>query len=108
MKLRYTAAAGHELLAAVEFYEGQETGLGEAFQAEVARIESILLRHPRYGRRVRGGRRSVLLWRFPYRLVYSIDQAGIRILVLAHQKQRPDAWWARVDEPPSSYATAVG
>jgi len=96
--LRFGAAAKHELIEAAEFYDLQYRGLGDAFLDEVNRFVSLLVENPRMGRRVRIDRRSVILRRFPYRLVYTLDDIGIRIIAVAHQRQRPGYWGERVEE----------
>ncbi len=98
MVVRYGVAAELELADAVEFYNQERNGLGDEFLHEVQRVAGLLIENPRMGRRVRTDRRSVVLKRFPYRLVYTLDDIGILIIAVAHQRQRPGYWGERVEE----------
>ena len=104
MKLRWGRAAERELMGAVEHYEGRRTGLGGEFLDEVERVAALLVAFPNLGVPVSDIRREALLNRFPYRLVYDLDDAGIRVIAVAHQKQRPGYWHWRVDEGRVRYA----
>lgn len=103
MNLRFGAAAKHELIRAAEFYDQQYRGLGDVFLDEVHQFVGLLVENPRMGRRVRTDRRSVVLKRFPYRLVYTLDDIGILIIAVAHQRQRPGYWGQRVEETRPRY-----
>src|SRR5258708_6741222 len=87
--------AERELEEAVEDYEGERRGLGEAFLLEIERAISFLDRYPRAAPRVGRVRRFVLP-RFPYSLIYRQPATGqIRILAVAHHKRRPRYWAGR-------------
>jgi len=103
MELRFGAAARRELDAAADFYDQRYGGLGDAFLDEVQRFLSLLVANPRIGRRVRANRRSVVFKRFPYRLVYALDDVGILIIAVAHQSQRPGYWGERVEDSHPAY-----
>jgi plasmid stabilization system protein ParE len=103
MDLRFGAAAKYELIKAAEFYDQQYRGLGDAFLDEVNQYVSLLIENPHMGRRIRIDRRSVILRRFPYRLVYTLDDIDIRIIAVAHQRQRPGYWGERVEEAHPRY-----
>jgi len=104
MRLRISASARRELKAAKDFYERQRHGLGDAFLLEAQRAAALLIENPLIGTRVRDNRRVLVLKRFPYRLVYSLDDLGVIIIAAAHQKRRPDYWRGRVEELTPRYA----
>ncbi len=104
MKLRWGRAAERELIGAAKFYEEQAAGLGVEFLDEAQRVAALLVEFPNLGVSASDARREVLLNRFPYRLVYDLDDAGVRIIAVAHQKQRPEYWQWRVDEARVRYA----
>jgi len=98
MKLRWGRVAESELSGAAAYYVEQATGLGIEFLDEAERVAAMLVEFPNLGVAVSECRREVLLTKFPYRLVYDLDDAGIRIIAVAHQKQRPGYWQWRVEE----------
>ena len=104
MRLRFSAATQRELAVAKAFYERQRDGLGDEFLLEVESAAALLVENPLIGRRVPDNRRVLVLKRFAYRLVYTLDDLGIVIIAAAHQRRRPDYWRHRVEEPRPAYA----
>lgn len=101
MRARWIAEAEAELNAAAQWYEERKEGLGEEFLSEVVdafvAIEKNPLRFPpppnlRSPRTIR--RR--LLPRFPYSIIYEVNETEIRILAVAHAGQRPRYWIKRL------------
>ena len=78
-------AAEKELIDAAAFYDRQRPGLGDRFIDEFERVIALLLEHPELGVRVGEDRRVIVLNRFPFRLVYALEDSGIRIIAVAHQ-----------------------
>jgi toxin ParE1/3/4 len=104
VKFRYEPAARRELDAAMDFYDQQRTGLGDEFLDEVERAIALLTENTKLGRGLPENHRFFLLFQFPFRLVYALEDSGIRIIAVAHQKRRPDYWRGRVEEPEPKYA----
>jgi plasmid stabilization system protein ParE len=98
-----------ELADAARFYEEASPGLGGAFISEVEKSIELLLRNMHIGHAVAGNvaaiPREFALTRFPYHLVYSVEESGVLIIAVAHQRRRPGYWAHRVEEPQSNYAT---
>ena len=97
MNIRVLEVAEQELDEAVSFYNGQVTGLGDAFLLEaIAAIERIRqfpgAWHP-LGENVRRCR----LRRFPYGLIYYADKSEVLIVAVAHNHRRPDYWRDRLE-----------
>ncbi len=84
-----------ELADAAVFYESRMVGLGKSFAAEVERTVSFIREHPTAGSPVGLPRRRVLLYRFPYSVVYRRDPESVLILAVAHQSRRPGYWRSR-------------
>lgn len=87
-----------DLLVAEEWYEDQESGLGNAFLRDVvATIERILVNPLIY--RVRYGRRPVR-WaytrRFPYRVIFHIDNDTVVIDTVIHSARHERIWKKRL------------
>jgi len=98
-----------ELADAARFYEEARPGLGNAFIGDVEKAIELLLRNIHIGHAGAGNTaalpREFVLSRFPYHLVYSVEEWGVLIIAVAHQRRRPGYWTHRVEEPQSNYAT---
>jgi len=93
---RFLYPAEEEMTEASMFYEAASDGLGSDFLADVQfRIDS-LRHHPHLGRTVGGALRRILLHRFPFSLIYSVEADAILIVAVAHYLRRPGYWKNRV------------
>ena len=96
MTVRFLEVAQRELDEAIAYYNSQVPGLGDAYLVEsVATIERIR-RFPvawqPLGKQVRRCR----LRRFPYGLIYTVDEGNILIVAVAHTHRRPGYWRDRL------------
>jgi len=87
--------ANRELNEAAQYYELESPDLGAAFLNEVERCLQLIADHPEAGMILRGSVRRRLLRRFPYALLYTIKQDGVRILAVMNLKRRPTYWVGR-------------
>jgi plasmid stabilization system protein ParE len=96
-RLKSRPEVSTDILEAADWYERQQPGLGADFAREVRenirslRINPLLyrIRHARY--RVRW----VLLRRFPYRVVFVVDDNVITLLAVTHAKSHERRWHER-------------
>ena len=72
-------------------------GLGDRFIAEVERIVEVLCDQPNIGQSVGEELRRIILARFPYSLIYSIESERIWVIAVAHHRRRPGYWQERTD-----------
>ena len=94
--MRYLEQAEEELLSAITYFEDRSKGLGRRFYGEVRRAERMLERFPESGREILPGIRRHLLRKFPYSLIYSIEEDGLLVLAVAHHRRLPTYWIDRV------------
>jgi plasmid stabilization system protein ParE len=91
--------AERELEGAFWWYERQRSGLGlEFLLAFAAAIESVR-RLPLGPELVARRTRKVLLRRFPYLVLYAVDEERILITAVFHGHEDPRKWSDRVREP---------
>lgn len=96
MKIVVAQAAQDELLSAVRFYaEKGGTGLADALILEFERATRLLVAQPLMGAPYVAGTRRIVLRRFPYNLVYDVQEDGLRIIAVAHQRRKPGYWQAQ-------------
>ena len=89
--------ARSELLDAATYYEEQADGLGGQFIDEAQRVTDLLAASPGLGSPVVGSDvlRRWSLRRFPYYMIYRVDENRLLVLALAHERRRPRYWSGR-------------
>ena len=95
MNSRFVSAAEDEFSDAAIFYEEAEPGLGEDFILLVLEAVARLERFPELRPEIDNGIRSLVVSRFPFRPIYSVDRVEVLILAVAHQNRRPGYWLDR-------------
>jgi len=93
---RFLSAAEEEMSEAAMFYEAASFGLGSDFLEDLQQAIDRLRAHPEIGMRVGRDLRQILLHRFPFNLIYSVEPDAVLIVSVAHQRQRPDYWRSRI------------
>jgi plasmid stabilization system protein ParE len=88
--------AEEEMIEAARYYESKSDGLGSEFLAEVERTIESIKAHPSAAAIIRSHIRRRLLNRFPFGLLYAIDDNHILILAVMHLRRRPGYWKARL------------
>ena len=99
LPVRLAAEGAEELIAAIDWYEEQEHGLGNALFDAVLESLGRIGEWPGLGQiagRTTGGAvvRQTHVARFPYRVVYLELTDELRVLAFAHDRRRP-GYWAR-------------
>jgi len=96
LKLDISVEARVELLAARDVYEGERSGLGQEFVDEIEEVIARVVAGPLQFPQVRRSRaRRAFGTRFPYQIVFFAFPERIRVIAVAHQKQRPHYWRRR-------------
>ena len=92
MKVFFSKYAQQELEDAALFYEFEYAGLGKKFKEEVRKAAIRISEYPKAWSVERGEVRKCLLHKFPYKLLYSIEEDHIFIIAVAHQHREPNYW----------------
>jgi len=87
--------AEQELLDAAHYYENQSAGLGFAFLEEIEHAVAQICEHPESTYQISPLVRRKIVRRFPYSIMYSVQDDRIRILAIANQRRRPFYWRGR-------------
>lgn len=96
MTVRFLEIAEIELDQAVSWYGAQAPGLGDTFLIEVLSAADRIARFPEAWHPLGEGVRRCRLSRFPYGLIYTIDNGDILVLAVAHLHRQPDHWRNRL------------
>lgn len=63
---------------------------------EVRRLCRLIADFPLVGVELRPGVRRRILRRFPYSILYTLDNDVVLVIAVAHQRRRPGYWRRRV------------
>jgi plasmid stabilization system protein ParE len=97
MKIRFLTLAQREVDDAVLWYEQHAEGLSRDFLDELDRIVRLVRIYPLMGTQIEPEIRRFLLTRFPYSVIYGIDEDTIVVIAVAHQHRQPRYWVDRID-----------
>ena len=95
-KVTFHEDAYAEMNEAGQYYEERSFGLGLSFLDAVEEAIEKILQSPAAYQLVGDEVRYKLLNRFPYSVLYAIEQDRIRVVAIAHQKRRPGYWRYRL------------
>jgi len=88
--------ADEEFQEAIQYYEGCEPGLGADFYSEVCSALGRISQFPQAWPVLDGEVRRGLVNRFPYGVLYSIEEDGIFVLAVMLLRRDPEYWRRRV------------
>jgi plasmid stabilization system protein ParE len=87
--------AERDLEETFDHYEAQRAGLGEEFLVEFRRAVDRILTHPNASQKMDDLHRRCRLHRFPYGVMYHIDETQQEIVISAviHMHRKPQDWY---------------
>ncbi|NEE02735.1 type II toxin-antitoxin system RelE/ParE family toxin [Phytoactinopolyspora halotolerans] len=105
--IRIEREASVELEDAILWYDQRRVGLGaelldaiDAVMAHIDRWPGAASSIPRLTKDIPA--RKAAVPRFPYSIVYLVNDDTIRVLAFAHDRRKPDYWRTRVVQPTRS------
>jgi plasmid stabilization system protein ParE len=84
--------AESEFHEAINYYEDCERSLGYDFSTEVLATIQNIVTYPTAWPVIEEGVRRCLVNRFPFGVIYNIEQNDIFILAVMHLRRHPDYW----------------
>lgn len=84
--------AKQEFFDAIDYYQSQQAGLGEDFYAEIMDTVARIARGPVVWPVLEGDIRRCLVHRFPYGILYSIEDNAIYIVAVMPLRREPGYW----------------
>ena len=88
--------AENDLKEAFSWYEDKRTGLGYDFLLQVDAGINFINRNPEIHPIEYRGTRKHLIKRFPYRIIYLVEEERIIVLAVLHGKRSPDLMKKRI------------
>lgn len=97
LPIEYHPAAVSEAAESRRWYAKIDPDLGASFADELDQaLEQIAETPERWAKHLHETR-GVLLQRFPYLVVYRVQNAVIQIIAIQHTKRRPGYWESRIE-----------
>ncbi len=96
MKTVILDVARLEFNEAKEFYEIEQTGLGAKFENEIKNGILRIQQYPQAWSPERKETRRYLVRKFPYKIIYSLQENNIVVLAFAHLHRKPNYWVDRI------------
>ena len=90
--VKFSKNAGIDLREAAEWYENKKKGLGIELLEEVSEKIGLIKENPHIFQIRFEECRSCNLRKFPYKIIYSVDQSIVRIWAIYHHKRDPAKW----------------
>jgi len=84
-----------DIQAAAVWYEGQRTGLGERFLAELDHVFRRIVDNPQQFPRLETTVHRALLRHFPYGVYFLAEEESIQVLAVLHLHRHPEMWKSR-------------
>ena len=97
MKSARHPEAREELLAAIDYYNEAEPGLGMAFYSEVEAAIGLIENYPDLWTEIADNIRRCLVRRFPFAVLYSQEAGRVFIYAIMHTKREPNYWRSRLN-----------
>ena len=98
MNYSFLEAARDELEEVTTHYEEQKEGLGEEFAQEVEKTIQRIVDFPEAWTQLAPDVRRCRTNRFPYGLVYTVQEGEILIVAVMHLRRKPGYWKDRLSE----------
>ena len=96
MKIEFLPEAKAELDDAIDYYELQVVGLGDTFKTIAKSTIKRISTFPTAWTKIRPDVRRCIMHKFPYNVLYSIEEECILIIAIAHHHRNPNYWIDRI------------
>lgn len=85
-----------ELDEAIEYYNDQQTNLGDSFYEEFIKTTDLISKFPAAWRKAGRHTHKINIKRFPYLVLYVIEGNDVLITCIAHQHRNPTYYVDRI------------
>ena len=92
MNVKFTRPASEEYLETVEYYNNLRDGLGYEFCIEFDSGIKKIIQYTEAWQELAPGIRRFLIRRFPYGIIYSVENDEILILSVMNLHKKPKKW----------------
>ena len=93
---RFLSPAEEEMTKIALYYETASSRLGSDFLDDVQRTVDRLCNFPQSGEFIDSHLRRTILHRFPFSIIYALEENEIVVVAVAHHGRKPGYWQSRV------------
>ncbi len=94
--LKINPFAEEDLEESFEYYENQQSGLGEEFLVEVKTTLNRITENPKQFPKNKDGARKALTKRFPFAIFFYVKDIVINVFAIFHSSRNPKGWKNRI------------
>ena len=98
MNIRFLTMAETEVDNAVSWYQKQTEDQSLNFLSELDRAVQVITSYTLLAVEIEPDIRRFLFRRFPYSLIYGIDEGTIVVIAIAHDHREPCYWAERISD----------
>ncbi|SJM96198.1 type II toxin-antitoxin system RelE/ParE family toxin [Crenothrix polyspora] len=98
MKVSFLEPAEKELQETIDYYQEQRQGLGDEFLVEILLTLEHIEMHPQAWPQLSKRTRRCRTRRFPYGVVYRLQDDGILVVAVSHLHRKPLYWLNRLTD----------
>jgi len=84
-----------EIKSSYEWYQNQAEGLGDDFIEELESAYEAIAEHPRTWPKFTKNCRRFLLSKFPFSVIYQVNNNSTFVLAIMHNSRKPGYWEGR-------------
>ena len=106
MTYKFLPSALKEVVSAAKFYRTAEPGLDVEFLSEIRTTIARICHNPSAWHRMGLECRRCRTTRFPYGIIYSVEDEEVIIVSVMHLHRRPDIWKPDLKEKTYTQAAA--
>lgn len=88
--------AKKEIREAREYYDSIDKNIGRSFVSQISHSLDLIKQNPLAFPAERKNIRKCLVKKFPYKILYAIEDNNILVLAVMHQKRKPNYWLNRM------------
>ncbi len=92
MNIEFHPSAEEEFIEAAQYYEERVPGLGSRFISELEALATLISERPLIGGQIGEKFRRVVFRRYPFSLIYVVEETAISVVAVAHQQRLPGYW----------------
>jgi plasmid stabilization system protein ParE len=92
MNYSFHPEADAEFTGAIDYYEAREVGLGYDFALEVNSAIQRIVAYPRSWPALDGDVRRCQTSRFPYGVLYAVEESQVLVVAVMHLRREPEYW----------------
>ena len=96
MQIRFLEIAQIELDEAIQFYNKEDSRLGDLFLTEILKSLERIAKFPQSWHPCSKRTRRCRTRRFPYGIIYQIRKEEILVVAIANLHRKPDYWRERI------------